>query len=529
MQNAYFRLENVPGGYGVHLYAAKDGGDKVSVQELINYLDAQKIDYDVSTIKVAAESGEDKVIPIGSGECPAVRENYSFMISPDNMIAVAKFTPASSTGERMTYDEFVHDMAFRSIKAGIQEAILKNHFEGDGLYNVQIPVARGVKPRNGSDAIIEYYFNTNLSAHPEESEDGSVDYHHLNLINHCKAGQVLAKIIPEDPGEYGLTIQGNKIKPVEVKKAYFKYGNNIKMSDDRLSLISEVDGHVTLVGDEVFVSNVYEVVNVDNSTGNIDFNGSVSVKGNVAANFEVKATGNVVVSGVVEGATIIAGGDIIIAAGMKGMGKGVLKADGNIITKFIENATIEAKGYINTESILHSNVCAGKDIRVTGKKGFITGGRVQAESTVEVRTLGAVMGASTIIEVGVNPALKTKYLNTQKEIAEIVKTIKNAQPVIQNFTEKKANGARFSPEQIEYVKQCAATLEAKKVELAQKSAELKELDAVFAVEKKSSVNITGEVYPGTVIIIGDVSMTIQDSYRYCKFEKKNGEVKMNPL
>ncbi len=529
MQNAYYKLVTVPGGFGVHLFAPKDGGEKIVVQELVNYLDNQQIAYDLSAMKTDAESGEDKIVKLGDGECPKVNETYIFSASPDNMIAVAKFTPASDTGERMTYEEFIKDMSFRQVRSGIQEEILKKHFSGPGYYGMQVPVAKGKKPRHGSDAFIEYYFNTKISAHPEMAEDGTVDYFHLNMVNHCKAGDLLARIIPEDKGDPGMTIQGAVIKPKDVRTVHLHFGNNIQLSEDRLSITSKVNGHVMLVGDQVFVSNIYEVENVDNSTGNIDFDGSVKINGNVATNFEVKATGDIIVNGVVEGATLEAGGNITIARGMKGMSKGVLKAGGNVISKFIENSTVEAGGFIDTESILHSNVQAGSDVKVTGKKGFITGGRVQAESVVEVRTLGATMGAATIVEVGVNPQLKAQYILTQKEVAEIVKTIKNTQPVITNFTEKKAKGARFTPDQIEYVKKSVALLESKKKELEEKSAKLKELDEVFAQTKKASVRVTGEVYPGTTIVIGDVSMNVQDSYRYCKFEKVNGDVKMMPL
>ena len=529
MQNAYYKLVTVPEGFGVHLFAPKDGGEKIVVQELVNYLDNQGINYDLSALKVAAESGEDKIIKLGDGPCPKAAETYLFSLSPDNMIAVAKFTPASDTGERMSYDEFIKDMTFRQVRSGIQEDILKKHFEGPGYYGVQLPVARGKKPRHGHDAEIEYFFNTKISAHPEMAEDGSVDYFHLNMVNHCKEGDLLARIIPEDKGEPGMTVQGSVIKPRDVRTCHLHFGNNIALSEDRLSIRSKVSGHVMLVGDQVFVSNIYEVENVDNSTGNIDYDGSVRVNGNVATNFEIKCSGDIIVNGVVEGAYLEAGGNITIARGMKGMSRGVLKAGGNIISKFIENSTVEAAGFIDTESILHSNVQSGSDIRVTGKKGFITGGRVQAETLVEVRTLGATMGASTIVEVGVNPKLKAQYIATQKEVAEIVKTIKNTQPVIQNFTEKKAKGARFTPEQIEYVKKSVALLDEKKKELEEKSALLKELDEVFAQNKKASVHVTGEVYPGTTIVIGDVSMNVQGSYKYCRFEKVNGDVKMMPL
>ena len=116
------------------------------------------------------------------------------------------------------------------------------------------------------------------------------------------------------------------------------------------------------------------------------------------------------------------------------------------------------------------------------------------------------MGSQTIVEVGANPELKNEFNKTQKEIGDIVKAIKDAQPVIQNFMEKKAKGVRMTAEQLAYVKQTAETLELKKKELTEKNARMQELNKIFDPERKSEVIVTGEVYPGTTIIIGDSSV-----------------------
>ncbi|MBR6325294.1 MAG: DUF342 domain-containing protein [Lachnospiraceae bacterium] len=529
MKNAYFQVVKTAEGYGLKIYAAQDGGEGIRIQELISYLDSHDLNYDLSALKAVVDKNETTVFPLGTGECPPIRETYILSISEDNMRAVARFFPASETGSRMTAAEFRNDMPYRNVKFGLQDKIIDQHFSGTGYYCFNLPVAVGKPPRHGKDAVIEYLFETNVNTKPKVNEDGSVDFFSLDLVRPCHKGMVLARIIPEDPGEYGMTIQGNRIKPREVKRARLEFGKNIQLSEDRLSITSLVDGHVTLVGGQVFVSNVYEVENVDTATGNIDFNGDVQVNGNVDTNFSVKATGDIIVKGVVEGAYVEAGGNIHISNGMKGMGRGVLKAGGNVVAKFIENATVEADGYVSTESILHSHVTSGTEISVTGKHGFITGGKVQADSLIEVRTLGAEMGASTIVEVGVNPKLKAQYNQLQKEIADTVAAIKNAQPVVANFMEKKAKGARFSEDQLNYVKQMVATIETKKVELSQKSEELKKLSAIFDPDKKAEVHVTGEVYPGTIIVIGDLSMTVQSSYRYCKFAKVAGEIKMLPF
>lgn len=529
MSNGYFQLVSVTGGCGLRLVPPTEGGEEIKLLELVNYLESAQIRHDINVIKNAIMEHKETSCFLDRVECPAINEQYTLTLSEDNMSAVVRFIPPSEKGQRLTFDSFLSDLRFRNVTSGIQMDVLQDHFQSEGIYCVDLIVAKGREPRHGTDARIEYFFNTDIHAQPTMREDGSVDFFNLNVINHCKAGDELARIIPADPGDYGVNVLGTRIKPRDVKKVNLKFGHNIELSEDKLSITSLVNGHVTLVEDKVFVSDVYEVENVDISTGNIEFEGSVQVNGNVSSNYVVKAKGNVIVNGVVEGAHIEAGGNIIIARGMNGMTKGTLVAGGNIVAKFLENATAEADGYISTESILHSHVTAGTEVTVSGKRGFITGGHVQAAHIIEVKTLGAVMGTTTIVEVGVSPKVKAEYIQLQKEVAEIVQEIKAAQPVLANFAEKRAKGARFNEEQILFVKQKAQLMEVKKKELVEKNAMMKSMQEIFNPMQKACVKVMGEVYPGTKIIIGDVSTNIQSSYKYCRFEKIAGDVKMAPL
>ncbi len=529
MRNGYFQIVNVQGGFGLKLVPPADGGEDIRLAELLAYLDRQKIYYDAPVIKKFLDTGKETVLFLVRTECPVIDETYNLEVSEDCMSAVVRFYPPSDTGKRLTMDEFLKDLRYRNIVSGIQMAALQNHFQTTGYYCTDLLIARGRQPKHGADDKIEYYFNTDTHMEPEVREDGTVDYFNLNIINHCKKDDVLARVIQGDPGEAGINIMGKQIPPREVKRYTLKFGKNIQAFNEGREIRSLVDGHVTLVEDRVFVSDVYEVQNVDLSTGNIEYTGSVQVNGNVASNFMISAGGNVIISGVVEGAYINAGGNIIIARGMNGMSKGCLKAGGNIVAKFIENATVEADGYVNTESILHSKVSAGTEIEVSGKRGFITGGHVQANNQITVKTLGAVMGAPTIVEVGMDPKEKEKYVQLQKEVGEIVKAIRAAQPILTNFAEKRAKGVRFSEDQIKYVRDAAKELEAKKVELEQKNQEMKEIQKLFTTENEAKVVVKGEVYPGTTIVIGDLSMIVQTNYHFCKFEAVRGDVKMVPL
>ncbi len=523
--NGYFQLVNIPNGFGVKCMPPQDGGEPIRINELLEYLEVRNVSGDIGQIKKAVEAGSEQIVRLGMGACPPEQESDRLDISEDSMTATVRFYPPSETGQRMSMEEFIKDMEFKKIVYGLNMELLREHFRR-GHYCRDLVVAEGKPPRHGKDAEIEYLFNTDPRAVPTLNEDGSVDFFNLNTINHCRQGDLLAQIIPEDEGECGYNVAGVMVRPRNVKRATLRFGKHVALAQDRMSISSEVDGCVTLVDGQVFVSDLYVVENVDNSTGNIEFDGSVQVNGNVCSGFTVSAQGNVIVNGVVEGAAIYAEGDIVITRGMNGMNKGRLEAGGNIVAKFLENANANAAGYISAESILHSKVMAGSEINVTGRRGFITGGHACAGSKISAKNLGANMGASTVVEVGVNPRLKEEYQALQEELTEIQKVIKKTQPILTSFAEKRAKGVQFSPEQVKYIRSLVTLTEAKKRELVEKNAKWEELHAAFEGQNEAFVEVIGEAFPGTVIIIREVSMSLRSSYQHCRFRRIGGDVKM---
>ena len=303
-----------------------------------------------------------------------------------------------------------------------------------------------------------------------------------------------------------------------------KFGRNIDLAENRREIYSQVDGHVNLVEGKVFVSDVMVVENVDISTGDIDYEGNVQVNGNVCSNYKINARGNVEVRGVVEGAEIIASGNVTIARGVNGMSKGVIKAGGNIIAQFVENARIEAQGYVETGSILHSNVSAGTEIRVGGKKGFITGGYVCATNLIEVKTLGAELGANTIVEIGINPETKRRYHALEEQIKTDTKTINTAQPVLDAAKAKILSGIKLPPEQVKNIQDLSnvVTLKKKGIDAAVK--EMEQLEELMSVSSEAQIVVKDKVYPGTKIVISDVSRIMKTQAQYCRFIKSKGDV-----
>ena len=526
--NGYFQLVTESDKTGIRVFPPKDGGDSLNYDDVKEYLDARGISFVPAVLNEALTEATGEVVVLNETGIYPERESYRLTISRDKMEATAFFYAPSEGAELMSPKEFLEDLAYRQITFGIQkEAIIA--FFSAREYCKEIVIAKGRKTREGENARIEYMFKTNLRAKPTMREDGSVDYFNLNIISHVNEGDKLALLIPEDPGDPGQNIFGDILKPHPVKSARIKAGKNTQLSEDELLLTATTNGHVTLQEGKVVVSNVIQFENVDVSTGNIVYDGSVEVKGTVATGFKIKAGANIIVKGVVEGATLTAGNDIILERGINGMGKGEIVAGGNIITKFIENAKVNARGSITSESILHSNVSAGTEITVLGKRGFIAGGRVTAKDKITAKVLGSEMGANTDIEVGADPKLKLRIKELQQAVTDSQKKLESIQPTIDSVTKRLRAGGKLTPEQTRQAQQLMTMSKVLASQIEKNTNELADLQQRLAESKDAYVAVEGTAYPGTTIQIGDQVTTLKSEAQYCRFELRDGYVKTGPI
>lgn len=524
--NGYFQLVITPKGTGIRVYAPTGDGSPLHVNDVRDYLDDRKIQYDVVVINDAVTKADESVVIFTPAQILPERESVKFDISKDRMCVTAFFYPPSEGAELLTEKEVLGSIAYRRITYGIQTQAIHDFFE-HREYCKEIVVAQGKPVKEGKNAFIEYHFNLNMRPKPTLKEDGSVDYFNLNIINNVQEGQLLATLHPEVPGEAGINVHGESIKPHGVKTAFIKYGNNTILSEDKLTLKAAKSGHVTCKEGKISVSDVLVVKNVDVSTGNINYEGSVEVAGVVASNFSVKAGGNIVVKDIVEGATLDAGADVILECGVKAGGN--IKAGGNVITKFIENATIEAGGGINSECILHSTVSSGTEITVAGKRGFIAGGKVSAADRITAKILGSEMGANTVIEVGADPHIKQRLKDLQKSIAAASKNIESIKPTIEGFTKMLKAGAKFTPDQVMNAKKLIALNQTLSDQIDKDSEEYSELMEKLAESKEAEVIVEGTAYPGTTVNIGELSMIVKKPVQYSRFVVKEGDVRLAPI
>lgn len=454
-----------------------------------------------------------------------INEIVNVEMTPDRMLGVISFSSPKNGGRTLSYEEVIRSIEEKGIVYGINEADVKE-LVYDKRYDYKYIIAKGTAPQNGDDATITFTFDKDKlnKLRPRENGDGTVDFKNLEGMKNVKKGELLATKTPAKEGKDGSNILGKVLKAKRGKDKRLPQGKNTVISEDGLKLYAAEEGRLEYIDDKVLVSTTLLISgDVDSSTGNIDFLGNVVISGTLHSGFKVQAKGSVEVRGPVEGATIIAGGDIILSYGVQGTEESSLEAGGSVIAKFIQNAKVHAEKDIITEGILHSDVSAGGEINVDKGKGSIIGGNISATNVVSAKNIGSPMGALTDIQIGIKPCVYTEYreligviAKEQEELSSIEKEIiyiktKNIGVGSEEF--KRSKLERMIRRRQELLEQLESD----------KSRYKKLADQVNNITE-GMVEVHEKIYPGSKIIMGSISKSIDYVQNRCCFVKRGEDI-----
>ena len=531
-RNAFFQLIQKDDGMYLKAYPEVDGGEKLSVEDVLNYLDKKNLkDVDSGIVKYFVEDAnsgkKDVLVKVLEGKQIPEKEFGLVSIDKKGYLAKIRLYPPSDKGARLSTSELKNLIEQNGVKYGIIEKNIEIALKAR-LYCMDILVAKAKLPVNGSDAEIVYSFNAEKTLKPTMSEDGSVDFHKLDMIESVKEGQLLATLIPIDYGEPGKDVYGNMIRPKKVRNKRLRHGKNIHLSDDKLQMYSDVSGNVTLVNDMVFVTDTYTIEGeVGPSTGDIDYDGAVEVKGNVITGYTVKATGDITVNGAVEGAMLISEGKIVLKRGMQGMGKGVMEAKGDVISNFIESATVKSGGAIYTDAIMHSNISANGDVIVNGKRGLIAGGSVKTTTKIETKVAGSTMGTQTELEVGFDTTLGERYRNIEKHIDQMTDEKDSIVKNLKILQKRMQTKGKLEPEKMKLIKEGTERIKVIDQTIEEETEAYERIDEEMQrTSDGGKVRVENIAYPGVKIVISNISTFVHTETHRCTFIREGADIRV---
>ena len=453
-------------------------------------------------------------------------EAYITVIKRDEKEEIKKNEGTETSGiSKEVADDIIKEVK-NIIKVGLLEEDLIRLL-ADERYGEKILIAKGIEPIDGKDGYVKFHFNLNKKPVPKVLDDGTVNYKELDIVNNVKKGDLLAELIPAEEGVDGYKVTGERIKYKEGKPPYIKYGKNISLVEDGKDLVSEVDGLVELKGNKIVVLEVFEVKSLGNETGNIYFNGAVIVRENALNGFQIKAEGDVEIKGVVEGAYIENKGDVIVRQGIRGYNRPTIKTEGNVTTKFVENAIINADKDIIAEAIMHSEITSRENISAIGKKGLIVGGVCKAGKEIKAKTIGSSMATTTILEVGVDPydmqrkkELENSILIIEDNLDKVMKSL----ALLDNL--KKIN--RLDSEKAKMYLKLIKTKTTLLSNLNDTKNEYQILENSIKNSSRGKIKVSETIYPGVRITIGNSTFFVRDEMARCTFYREEGEIKIGP-
>lgn len=460
-------------------------------------------------------------------------------VSLDHMEVTASIVAPLHGGAPVTVEHVVAELASAKVTFGVDmEAVLQlvraGEKQADGLEGAPAVVARGRAPVPGEDgAILQHELLQTPSGYPRIRDDGTADFFELNMVHNVQEGVVLATRKPPTGGQPGSDVHGRTLPAPDGRDVKLRAGKGARLSDDGQSVLSAMGGHASINHQgEIVVSPIFAVDgDVDYSTGNIDFVGTVIVRGDLGPGFAVKAAQNVEVHGGIMGGSVEAGGDLIVRYGIIGAGRGKVTAGGKVQCRFVEGAEIRAGGdVLVAEGLLNAHVFSGGKVVATGPRGSIIGGQVRARDEVSAKVLGSSAGTPTEIQVGVPPEVRAEVDWIRRELHQVEERLSRAAQALTFLRDLEATPSReISPAHRQALQQAIRSQNQYRAEREQLLFRLEELQAPFESGKFGQIRAFEVAYPGVRIVIGHERYLVMDlCHRSCFFLSGEGLVAIAP-
>ncbi|PCJ52417.1 MAG: hypothetical protein COA79_24005 [Planctomycetota bacterium] len=363
-------------------------------------------------------------------------------------------------------------------------------------------VAQGIPLKETKQGRIIYSFETTVARTFEEDKKGKIDHRANNSIQSVNEGERIAIIKPPKEGIPGRNIIGITIAPKPPKEAQLKALKNVRSNKENTEFYAEKNGTPIYKRGTISVVDIMQVEgDLNLSTGNIDFDGSISIEGDVGDDYSLKAEGDIFIGGSVGGSKIFAGGSIQIGKGFNARGNGTAECLGNFSAKFLNEAKVLCeKDLIIENEILNSDVKAlGKLIMPEGK---LMGGTTTVLSGIFVRDIGSPLGITSTLFPGVNFLYSDRKEGFEKQLKTITERTEMINNTIGPILKDKLKLAILPKDKKANVLNLVNELKTLKADRELIQSELENFLDDNKSNRINEVTVFNVLYPGSIVKIG---------------------------
>lgn len=406
----------------------------------------------------------------------------------------------------------------QGISFGIKRDVISKMISDPETSLFPLLVAEGEAPTKGKDGFIK--LESGEKKHDRHSPD-ILNFRNVRKIPSVRAGQLIATVYPNKPGNPGRNVLGQPIQATSGKPYSLKLGKNVVETNGKI--YATIDGQISLSGKKMSVLPVFEVNgDLNLKTGNIDFIGNVTINGNVPSDYRIKAGGNILVYGIVEGAHLDAGGSIYISGGIAGFTKAKVHAEGDIIASYLNQCQVYAGNNIEVTGLILHSICDAKgDVR---SMSSIIGGQIVAGNHVYSKDIGNTLHTKTEIHIRESNHPNEEEKRLRMEIETIKAQLQKVYLILQKLTEKYKRTSTLSEDEILLLRRDKLT----QTELTKKLAELEsELDTTTIKQQEAittSITATGGLYPNVHVQFGKYQRIINQQFRSVIVQLLNKEI-----
>jgi hypothetical protein len=501
-----------------------EAGRRANLTDIQLELRRREVPYRHATLFDIYKRASNEFEPLANQEID--RFDVQVTVSEDGQRALLKVLAPDKGQDKLTPARIKQALEAAAVHKGINYEIVKEVLLEQKAID-EVLVAQGVPKQDGIDGRIE------LTEPPSEHvwlEDNTADYRELNLVKNVVEGDLIARISHPSAGKDGYDVHARVLRARPGKRARFKLGRNVRVSEQGTELFAVRSGYVVRRGDKLSVENVLEVNNVDAETGNIRFHGVVRVHGQVEDAYTVEAEKGIDVAGTVGHATLRCKGDIRIKGGAIGA---VLEADGSVTARFLSECKVKAGGHVVVdEYILHSEVVAKRTVKVTREpKGFIAGGRTRTGTEVWAPVLGSDMSeVVTVLEVGGGVNVRKRYDALQERIDANLEAFDGVRKNLAYLQRQREAGEALEARPRELYEHMVESGHKLIAELLRQAEVHHELLGALAEpdEQQGIVFVSQQANPGAVVQIQTSKVTLHDPVQSCAFTLMAGALKAMP-
>lgn len=504
-------------------------GIPISEEEVFQKLERRGIsDYEGKVVKSIVQEAKGEYQKIGHMPMNVINDaSATVQISESKMKAYITIVPPKAGGYDLELDQIRSILKNNGVIVGIKEDALNSIIDYPE-YEKPILIAEGIKVINGTDAQINYHFNTSKKREFQE-HNGQVDFKSINNIQNVVAGQTLATKIPATEGTSGRLVDGEMVYNKPGKDIVLQEGKNTQVTEDGMHIVATTNGQVSLNAGKVNVDEIYIVQgDVNLKTGHIVFLGNVVITGSVEDNFNVTAEGNIEIKGSVGKCRLEAEGNIIVSQGIMGKDEAYIRAGGSLYAKFVQQVSKVEVGdsvYVQ-DAIMQSYVDATKEICCVGKRATIVGGDLRAGELIKSGTIGSLSGTETIIEVGIDPKRRQQLMELTSEQENAYKQLEQVEVNFNGLKiQRKQMKDKFPKEKEELYKSLSEEINKYNEIIKSTTADIEEINKyLIMLKSKGHVIATKIVYPQVKIYIKNAMLPIRTEYKKVQFELENEEV-----